>query len=362
MVPRAPDYYLWAEAPPNNWRSVFTGKSAWVPRDGRYYLAHFTPQQPDLDWWNPAVRDEFDRILRFWLERGVGGFRIDVAHAIVKDRLLRDNTPAKPGDPEWVQRLGSWNDRAMNQPETHDVLAHWRDIADEYGEAALFGETYVDLERLPLFYGNGHDELNLAHNVDFMNSRLDARVLRPIVEQVEATLPEGAWPAYSGSNHDDLRLATRWAEGDERKARAGLAMLLGLRGTPFLYMGDELALENGEVPPERLLDPARPARDPGRTPMPWTREGKEWREPWLPLSDTSRNVEDKWRIPARRSTSCARRSRRGPLRVAEPYVTLPADGGVWAWSRGETTFALNLSDEDAAFGGRSLEPWAATRL
>ena len=348
-----PDYYLWADEPPNNWRSVFSKESAWIPLDGRYYLAHFTPEQPDLDWWNPAVRDEFERILRHWFERGVGGFRIDVAHSIVKDRELRDNTPSRPGDPEWVLGMGSWNDRGMNQAETHEVLARWREIADEYGDTALFGETYVELERLPLYYGNGQDELHLAHNVDFMKSRLSVEEMRPIVERVEATLPEGAWPTYSGSNHDDLRLATRWAAGEERKARAGLALLLGLRGTPFLYMGDELALENGAVPQERMLDPARPSRDPGRTPMPWTRGGEEWREPWLPLVDTSRNVEEQLDDPDSTLNWVRATIARRPAWAGEPYETLPSTDGVWAWRRGPHEFRVNLSDEPAA----GLQPW-----
>jgi alpha-glucosidase len=357
-----PDYYLWADEPPNNWRSVFTGESAWIPRDGRFYLAHFTPEQADLDWWNPDLRAEFDRIIRFWLERGVAGFRIDVAHSLVKDRELRDNQPYRPGDPEWVRRMGSWNDRGMNQPETHDVFRHWRRIASEYGDTLLFGETYVDLDKMIAFYGNGDDELNLAHNVDFLKAPLEAATMSGIVETTERLIPEGAWPTYSGSNHDDLRLATRWAGGDGRKARAALLVLLGLRGTPFLYMGDELALENGEVAPERFLDPARPSRDPGRTPMPWTRDGDEWREPWLPLVDTSDNVEDQRADPGSTLHWVRDLIRRRPAWASEPYERLPAAPDVWAWRRGAATFVVNLSDEGAVFDGRSLEPWAAAVL
>jgi alpha-glucosidase len=357
-----PDYYLWADEPPNNWRSVFTGRSAWIPRAGRYYLAHFTPEQADLDWWNPAVGEEFDRIVRFWLERGVAGFRIDVAHSLVKDRELRDNTPYRPGDPEWVRRLGSWNDRGMNQPEAHDVHKRWRRIADEYGETMLFGETYVELDKMAVFYGNGHDELHLAHNVDFLKAPLDTAAMSAIVEETERLLPEGAWPTYTGSNHDDLRLATRWAGGDERKARAALLILLGLRGTPFLYMGDELALENGEVPPERYRDPARPSRDPGRTPLPWTRAGEEWRDPWLPLVDSSRNVEDQRADPGSTLNWVRELIRRRPGWAREPYERLPSPPGVWAWRRGAATFAVNLSDEGAVFDGRGLEPWEGALL
>ena len=189
---------------------------------GRHYLHHFAPQQPDLDWWNPEVRAEFDRILRFWFERGIAGFRIDVAHGIVKDRELRDNTPYRDGDPAWVKGLRSWNDRGMNQAETHEVFRNWRRIAEEYDPPRLLvGETSVtDLPLMASYYGGAADELQLAFNFAFLQGELDTGRLRPIVEATEAALPRGAWPVYMASNHDDGRLATRWAGGDERKARA----------------------------------------------------------------------------------------------------------------------------------------------
>jgi alpha-glucosidase len=226
----------------------------------------------------------------------------------------------------------------------------------------LFGETYVELDKMAAFYGNGHDELHLAHNVDFLKAPLEARAMGAIVEDTERLVPKGAWPTYTGSNHDDLRLTTRWAGGDERRARAALLILLSLRGTPFLYMGDELALENGEVPPERYRDPARPSRDPGRTPLPWTRGADEWRDPWLPLVDTSRNVEDQRADPDSTLNWVRELIRRRRAWVREPYEPLSSPSGVWAWRRGAATFALNLSDEGAAFDGRSLEPWEAALL
>ncbi len=355
-----PDYYVWADEPPNNWQSVFTGRSAWIPRDGRHYLAAFAPEQPDLDWWNPAVPGEFDRILRFWLDRGVAGFRIDVAHGIVHDRLLRDNTPPGPGDPPWVHRLGGWNDRMMNQAEMHDVHRRFRRVADEYDERMLFGETHVSLAEMIEFYGTG-DELHLTFNYDFLDAGLGPE-LRDAVERTEAALPPHAWPSYSGSNHDDCRFTTRWCGGDERKARCVLTILLCLRGTPFLYYGDELALANGEVPPERMTDIADPPRDPGRTPMPWTASGQEWVDPWLPLSDTSRNVEEQRVDPGSTLNHVRELIRRRGEFVREPYEPLASPPGVWAWRRGATTVAVNLSDEEAAFDGRALGPWDAALL
>ena len=182
--------------PPNNWGSIFDGGPAWTRHDnGRWYLRLFLPSQPDLNWWNPAVADEFDAILRFWLDRGVAGFRIDVCQAIVKDRLLRDD----PG-------------RSANQPEVHDVMRRWRAIADGYDDGLLVGETYVyDLEALVRYYGGGADELHLGFNIPFLKAALEAEPLRDIVAFMEDALPAGAWPVWTGSNHDAGRLATRWA-------------------------------------------------------------------------------------------------------------------------------------------------------
>jgi alpha-glucosidase len=361
-----PDYYLWRDSVPNNWRSIFTKSSAWRhdARRGKYYLHLFTPQQPDLDWWNPQVRDEFDRILRFWFERGVAGFRIDVAHGIVKDKELRDNREYQPGDPAWVKRLGHWNDRSMNQTGTHEVFRRWQRIAHEFNDKPiLVGETVVtDVDLMATYYGNGHDELDLAFNFAFVYSDFDLDALRGVVEETERVLPPGAWPVWTASNHDTSRAMTRWAGGDERKARAILFLLLTLRGTPFLYQGEELALEDGDVPPDRILDPAEPSRDPSRTPIPWTRSGDEWRDPWLPLADTSRNVEDERADPGSTLQFVRDLIARRRAFVGEPYETLPSRDGVWAYRRGETTLALNMSDEEAEHDGRTLAPWEGAIL
>jgi alpha-glucosidase len=356
-----PEYYVWSDEVPNNWTSAFAKGSAWSRDEqrGRYYLHNFAREQPDLDWWNPEVRAQFEKILRFWFDRGIAGFRIDVAHGLVKDRELRDNRVYAEGDPEWVKRWGHWNDRSMNQPETHEIFREWQRIAREYDPKPIFvGETYVtDIPQLVTYYGNGEDELDLCFNFAFVHAPFEAEALREIVEATEAYLPPRAWPVWTASNHDVGRLATHWAGGDERKARAALFILLTLRGTPFLYAGDELALPDGEVPPDRIVDVADPSRDPGRTPIPWTRSGEEWRDPWLPLVDTSRNVEDQLADPG--STLNYVRGlveERKPF-VREPYESLPSPPGVWAWRRGPFTLVVNLTDHTAGFEGRTLDPW-----
>jgi alpha-glucosidase len=348
------DWYVWADpkpdgSPPNNWRSTFGGASAWTldERTGQYYLHNFLPEQPDLNWWNDDVRAAFDDILRFWLDRGIAGFRIDVAHGIVKDRELRDNP-----DPQ----VSTYN---ANRDDVHDVLRRWRRVVDEYDpQRVLLGETWVmELDRLARFYGSGDDELHLAFNFPFTFSEPDAAALRSVVEQTEAALPKAAWPVWMLSNHDIVRFPTRMAGEDERKARALLFVLLTLRGTPVLYYGDELGMPQANVPPERERDMA--GRDGARTPLPWN---GGWRQPWLPLTADVASValqrEDAGSFLNYTRALLAQR-RANPDLVGGAYETLPAPDGVWAFRRGEhTTVAVNLSDETAELeDGSRLAPW-----
>jgi alpha-glucosidase len=344
-----PELYVWADEVPNNWRALFGGGSAWTldPERARYYLHNFAREQPDLDWWNPEVPEEFERILRFWFDRGVAGFRIDVAHALIKDRELRDDVPATEEDDPHTRALGIRRIHSMNRPETHEILRAWRRIADSYEPPrVLVGEVYVlDVATWARYYGSGSDELNLAFNFALVYADLDADQMRRVVAATEAALPAGARPCWIGSNHDVGRLATRWAEGDEARARCALLVLLGLRGAACLYHGDELALAEGHVPPDRVLDVGDPPRDPARTPMPWTREGG-WNDPWLPLEDTSRNVEEERADPD--STLNFTRDlialrRQLPDLREGVYAELPAPEGAWVWRRGEgVVVAVNL--------------------
>jgi alpha-glucosidase len=374
------DFYVWADGapgggPPNNWLSNFGGP-AWTldEASGRYYLHNFAPEQPDLDWWNEDVREAFDDILRFWFARGVAGFRIDVCHAIVKDRELRDDPAATPEDHPQVRRRGLKQVFSMNRPEVHDVLRRWRALADRQDpQRILVGETYVlDLDQLVPYYGAGEDELHLAFNFLFVHSDLDAVQLRTIVEGMEERLPEAAWPVWTGSNHDAGRMATRWARGDPARTRAALLMLLTLRGTPFLYYGDEIGLTDVATDPARALDPVgrrdpERNRDRCRTPMPWTAEGgfnDNGAEPWLPFGDLDRNVADQRSDP--RSTLhlvrdlVALRRARADLRSGT-YASLPAPDGAWVYRRGETTIvALNLSDDPVTAEGLAGEVMIGT--
>jgi len=277
------NWYVWGDpkadgSPPNNWVSGFGG-TAWTldERTGQYYLHNHLPSQPDLNWWEDRVREEFDGILTFWLDRGIAGFRIDVCNMIVKDALLRDNPRATEEDSFEEQMFGQRSVYNANRPEVHDVLRRWRGITDTYPARLLVGETPVDgAGALAAYYGNGSDELHLAFNFPFISAPLEAPAMRSIVEAVEAALPPGAWPAWTGSNHDMSRLATRWAGGHPDRTRAAVLMLLCLRGTPVLYQGDEIGQEDVDVPHELMRDPlgvlywpAYAGRDAMRTPLPW---------------------------------------------------------------------------------------------
>jgi alpha-glucosidase len=368
------DWYVWADpapdgSPPNNWVSSFGGP-AWTfdGATGQYYLHNHLREQPDLNWWNEEVRETFDAILRFWFDRGVDGFRIDVCNIIVKDAELRDNPPATADDPFDVRMFGQRPIYNANRPEVHDVLRRWRRIAESYDPPrVLVGETPVDdAATLGAFYGTGLDELQLAFNFPFINAPFDAAAMRDVVERIEELLPPGAWPAWTGSNHDMSRFATRWAHDDPQRARAALLMLLGLRGTPVLYQGDEIGLRDSAVAPPDLRDPlgvkywpAYAGRDAMRTPMPWrdapgggfTEPGVQ---PWLPLGDTDRNVEEQ-RADAASMLVLARdlialRKQTPDLAVGS-YATLPAPGGAWVWRRGDRhAVAVNCSDDEVTLG------------
>jgi alpha-glucosidase len=364
------DWYVWADpkpdgSPPNDWVSMFGG-SAWRFDDAteQYYLHNFTAHQPDLNWWSVDVREEFDRILRFWSERGVDGFRLDACQAIVKDRLLRDNPSATADDRANVRLRGQRPHRSMNRPEVHEVLRRWRRVADAYPhKPILLGETNThDLQALARFYGErAPDELHLAFNFPFMDRPFEARALRDIIGRTEAALPAHAQPIWTISNHDAPRYMTRWCAGDERKARTAMLLLLCLRGTPMVYYGDELALGDGpDAPVERSRDPlaagtlpGKDSRDPSRNPMPWadspnTEFCPPAVEPWLPTyNGESRGValqraQSDSHLSFFRDLVALRRDR--PELYRAP-MTLGGDEDLLVLRRGGCAVHLNLSDD-----------------
>ncbi len=370
------DWYVWADpAPdgsaPNNWAAQFGGP-AWTldGATGQYYLHNFTREQPDLNWWNPAVAGAFEEIMRYWWDRGVAGFRIDVCNMIVKDAALRDNPPATPEDAVVEQIFGQRFVYNANRPEVHAILKSWRALADSYDPPRLLlGETDVHhLSMLPPYYGDGHDELHLAFNLPWLHSAFHPEGSRAVVEETERILPPAARPVWTGSNLDNSRLATRWAGGDPGRVRCVLLTLLTLRGTPVIYQGDEIGLPDGEMTEEALRDPVGrrywphiTGRDPERSPLPWhggpgggfTAPGVE---PWLPMgTPPACNVAAQRDDPASVLTFTrdliARRRQSPDLRTA-PYESLPSPAGTWVWRRGPRfATALNLGEETRRIAG-----------
>src|ERR1022692_558464 len=363
------DYYVWADSapdggPPNNWLDA-TGQPAWRwdSRTGQFYLHNFLDSQPDLNWWEPRVHEEFRRILAFWFDRGVAGFRIDVAHGLYKDAQLRDN-PAAPGDSPLVGRFGLAPVYSANRPEAHAVFRDWRQIAERSAPPRLLlGETWVgDFDRLAAFYG-ADDELQLAFNFPFVFAGFSAPELSAVVARTLARLPAGSCPIWTASNHDVGRFATRWCGDDDRKIRLALLVLATLPGTTVLYYGDEIGMADVDVPPElqrdrMSMDGGRPDgnRDRARTPMQWNASpgagfAAAGATPWLPVgASADRNVADQRQDPGSvlsfcRSLIALRRTELGGAIASWQQLPTPPDQ--WAYRVGELVVLTNFADRDA---------------
>ena len=279
------DWYVWRDpapdgGPPNNWGAGFAAVgSAWTldQATGQYYLHSFSSAQPDLNWDNPAVEAALHEVLRFWLRRGVDGFRLDAIHKIAKDPALGDNEDRVRHDEDW--------------PTIHERLRRIRAVVDEFSARMIVGEVYLyDLRRVISYVAPG-DQLHLAHNFVFVHLPWDAAAFRTSVREFE-TLAKGiVWPAWFLENHDHSRVATRYADrpgSGGRRARVAAMLICTLRGTPFIYQGQELGLPDAAVPPHRVLDVD--GRDPERAPIPWAPPSRSGPgagftrgAPWLPI-------------------------------------------------------------------------------
>ena len=361
-------WYVWRDpapggGPPNNWLATFGGPAwAWDEATGQYYLHSFLEAQPDLDWRNPEVVAAMHDVLRFWLERGVDGFRIDVIQRIAKDPALRDNPVVNPAHGYGGQQHLHDEDH----PDVHEMIRGLRRVVDTYPDRMLVGEVYLlDPARVAPYYGRGDDELHLAFNFSFLHTAWNAAAFRREVDRFDGLVPDEGWPDYVLSSHDAPRHASRYdhPELGEARARLAAAMLLTLRGTPFLYQGEEIGMRNVPISEERLRDPLawalhpKLSRDPSRTPLPWTPgPGAGFTrapEPWLPLGPDAelRNVARQRRDPdsllhhyrrwiaLRRETPALRLGRYAPREAPE---------GVFAYERrleGErAVVALNFAD------------------
>jgi glycosidase len=295
------EWYLWRDGrgagrPPNNWPAVFGGPAwEWDESTGQWYLHSFLPSQPDLNWRNPEVREAMYDVMRFWLDRGVDGFRVDVAHYMVKDPELRDLPLRDDLGETGFKDLGEY-DRYVHvhnkgHPDVHTVFREMRAVLDEYRpERFAVGEIHdFDVQSWASYYGRG-DELHMPFDFSLIWAPWSAARFRELVDEVEAAIPEWGWPNHVLGNHDETRLATRFGPG---AVRPSAVLLCTLRGTPTLYYGDELGLPEAVIEPDRQQDPwgrrvPGMGRDGCRTPMPWDGSVNAGfcppnAEPWLPL-------------------------------------------------------------------------------
>ena len=309
------DWYVWRDpkpdgSPPNNWLATFGGP-AWTLDEatGQYYLHGFLPQQPDLNWRNPEVKEAMLDALRFWLRRGVDGFRFDVAHHIMKDPELRDN-PANETPGILHKPMGDFDSQlhVMDRmhADLHPTYQEIRAVIDSFNTETqprfMIGETHVfEPVQWASLYGEQLNEMHMPANFGLLRAQWNAKSVRAHVDSIEAALPAGAWPNYVLSNHDDWRTATRVGPP---QAKVAMMLLLTLRGTPTIYYGEELGMENVEIPPDQEQDPAGlrvpgigMGRDPERTPMQWDASPNAGFAPegvttWLPLAPDykTRNV------------------------------------------------------------------------
>ena len=293
------DWYIWRDpgpdgGPPNNWVSQ-AGGGAWEfdPATGQYYYHAFLKEQPDLNWRNPAVRQAMYDALRFWLDKGVDGFRVDVLWHMIKDAEFRDD----PWNPDYIEGQPDFRRvhaiHSADQPEVLEIAQEMRRVLAEYpGERLLIGEIYLPVERLVAYYGADLGAVHLPFNFNLMWAPWQPAAIMQLIGSYERVLPPGGWPSWVLGNHDQRRIASRLGPA---QARVAMVLLLTLRGTPTLYYGDELGLENVPIPAERERDPfgirqpgTGQGRDPVRTPMPWDRTatgGFTTGEPWLPLGE-----------------------------------------------------------------------------
>jgi alpha-glucosidase len=304
------NWYIWRDpaadgGPPNNWISDFGGSAwEWDRTTEQYYYHAFLKEQPDLNWRDPAVQAAMYDVMRFWFDRGVDGFRIDVLWHLLKAADFQDNPPNPAYQPEMGEMHRLLQLHSTDQPEVHRIAAEMRAIADSYGarglgERVLIGEIYLPVDRLMQYYGGERPGVHLPFNFHLIDTPWSARSLAAAITNYEAALPSGAWPNWVLGNHDRPRVATKRGQA---QARVAGMLLLTLRGTPTIYYGDELGLSDVAIEASQVRDPRELrepglalGRDPVRTPMSWDESenaGFTTANPWLPLNSDwpTRNV------------------------------------------------------------------------
>ncbi|QCR23189.1 alpha-amylase family glycosyl hydrolase [Pontibacter sp. SGAir0037] len=295
------DWYIWKDAlpdgsEPNNWLSVFGGSGwEWDEKTEQYYYHAFLKEQPDLNWRNPEVQEAMLDVMRFWLDKGVDGFRIDVMWHMIKDDQLRDN----PKNPDYEPYMATYEKLlpvySTDQPEVHDIVKMMRKVTDAYKDRLIIGEIYLPIHKLITYYGSEEKEAHLPFNFQLLNAEWKAEQIASIIDQYEGALPADGWPNWVLGNHDQPRITSRVGS---TQARVAAMLLLTLRGTPTIYYGEEIGMHDVPIPLEEVQDPQglnmpdlNLSRDPARTPMQWDdseNAGFSSARPWLRLADNFR--------------------------------------------------------------------------
>lgn len=312
------DWYIWHEGkngrPPNNWKSAFGGSAwEWDSRRRQFYLHSFLKEQPDLNWRNADVKKAVFEDVKFWLNKGVDGFRLDVANCYVKDINFRNNPFRFGPTPRPYDMQDHLFDR--DRPETHDILKELRLVLDEFPGRMSVGEVLVESPGNPQlagkYLGNGDDELHLALDFSSIYNKWSAAEFCRTMFSWYDSLPEKGWPALFVNNHDQIRSMSRYYKSKQSLSRAKVlaAMLLTLKGTPLLYYGEEIGMTNVKLKRKELCDPVgrkywplHPGRDGERSPMQWNsgpNAGFSGNKPWIRVNENyqSVNVEVQMKDP-----------------------------------------------------------------
>jgi alpha-glucosidase len=376
------DWYVWRDGkpdggPPTNWVSVFSGPSwSFDATTDQWYRHTYLATQPDLNWRNPELVDAMLDVARFWLDVGVDGFRVDAAHQMMKDPLERDNPPVPADWQRPFKDMGEYDEFVhlydLAHPDVHEAHRSFQAVLDEYAQDPMsVGEIHIfDLPEWASYYGHDFDEFSMPFNFHLMACDWDARSIRALVEAVHWNIPAGAWTNWTLGNHDEIRLASRLPDGQERLAAL---LLLSLRGTPFLYYGDELGMKQTKVSASQKKDPWGDnveylSRDGERTPMQWNGGpnagfSPDGASPWLPVADDFQtvNVESELERPDSTLNMYRRlldvRSESDALRFGSFMVHPSSSDEVFVYRRESdhetVTVALNFSDGETAIDLRA---------
>lgn len=371
------DWYIWRDAkpdgtPPNNWGSVFGGPAwTWDQKRRQYYFHQFASEQPDLNWRNPDVRKAMYDVLRFWMDHGVDGFRMDVVYMVWKHPNMPDQPMVPGATGRGLNDLYGLQEQiySHNYDGVHNIMRQLRATLDEYGNKVMIGEIWLPLEERMHYYGDRiNDEFHMPFNFDLIDDGTfnnptvwEAARFRKLIDRHDAAVPEYGWPNYVLGSHDVTRLASRI--GGIERARTAAMMLLTLRGTPTIYMGEELGMVNGVIPPEKVQDPQgiilghQFTRDICRTPMQWDSSrysGFSEAEPWLPVNGdhekvnvTSQQQDEHSMLNLYKSLIHIRKS--SPALLSGSYESLNSDGNTFSFLRKASIetmlIVLNFSDQ-----------------